>query len=158
MYSREWIGRIDVKIKSILPLRQVYVWLTDPNGYVVIVSKDGDNWQLPGGKPNTGETMIDTAVRETREETGLDISRQAVAISGLGYYEVSEIDDTSGDLKDKFIQARVRLLLENIPDSLQPLEPEDSEAVKFAKKVHVAELGNYIPWMPDSPEYNALFR
>jgi len=32
-----------------------------------------DSWVLPKGTPNPGEKLIETAVRETREETGLEV-------------------------------------------------------------------------------------
>jgi ADP-ribose pyrophosphatase YjhB (NUDIX family) len=31
-------------------------------------------WRLPGGGQDTGETIMQTAVREAREETGLDVT------------------------------------------------------------------------------------
>jgi ADP-ribose pyrophosphatase YjhB (NUDIX family) len=34
---------------------------------------DSGFWSIPGGKMETGETIRDTAVRETREETGYEI-------------------------------------------------------------------------------------
>ena len=34
-------------------------------------------WNLPKGTPNTGETRRQTALREVREETGLDVSIQS---------------------------------------------------------------------------------
>ena len=32
-----------------------------------------DDWSLPKGKPDPGEHLLETAVREVREETGLDV-------------------------------------------------------------------------------------
>ena len=34
-------------------------------------------WALPKGTPNAGETMEETALRETREETGLEVELEA---------------------------------------------------------------------------------
>jgi 8-oxo-dGTP pyrophosphatase MutT (NUDIX family) len=33
-----------------------------------------DAWTLPKGQPNAGESAIETAARETREETGLEVT------------------------------------------------------------------------------------
>ena len=56
----------------------VGVWLFNPNGQVLLglrLSEHGfGTWSAPGGKPEKNETKIDTAVRETREETGIAIS------------------------------------------------------------------------------------
>jgi len=35
--------------------------------------RDADVWNLPGGGMEPGELPTDTAIRETREETGLDV-------------------------------------------------------------------------------------
>ena len=42
-------------------------------------------WKPPGGHGNPGETPLQAAVRETREETGLDISRNVLRYVG---YEI----------------------------------------------------------------------
>ena len=41
------------------------------------------SWRLPKGTPDAGETMIQTALRETREETGLEVESE-------GYIDVVE--------------------------------------------------------------------
>ena len=41
---------------------------------VVLAGRDADRtWVFPKGTPDGGETVEDTAVREVREETGLDV-------------------------------------------------------------------------------------
>jgi 8-oxo-dGTP pyrophosphatase MutT (NUDIX family) len=55
------------------------VFVRDDRGRVLLVCRaDSGNWTLPGGMLETGESITQTAVREAREETGLD-----VAITGL---------------------------------------------------------------------------
>jgi 8-oxo-dGTP pyrophosphatase MutT (NUDIX family) len=44
-------------------------------------------WALPKGTPDSGETIEETAVRETREETGLDVEI-AAPVSAIRYYFV----------------------------------------------------------------------
>lgn len=45
----------------------------DQNRIVLIRRRDNDLWALPGGGMELGESIIDTAVREVKEETGLEV-------------------------------------------------------------------------------------
>lgn len=42
-------------------------------------------WALPKGTPNAGETLEETALRETREETGLEVAMEA-PIRSIRYF------------------------------------------------------------------------
>ncbi len=68
-------------------------------GGVVHRSTDGDHeivilhrrvpvlWALPKGTPDSGETLEETALRETREETGLEVEIEA-PIGSIRYFFV----------------------------------------------------------------------
>ena len=65
------------KATSIVPSANV-VAVNDVGEILLIHRTDNDNWSLPGGAMEPGESMTDCAVRETLEETGVQ-----VAITGL---------------------------------------------------------------------------
>lgn len=59
------------------------VVLRDPDGNMLTVRKRGTTrFMLPGGKPEPGETPPETAVRECREELGIDLSAEALISVG----------------------------------------------------------------------------
>jgi ADP-ribose pyrophosphatase YjhB (NUDIX family) len=70
-------GRIDYfndpeapKPNSIVPSANVVV-VNDRDEILLIQRSDNGNWALPGGAMDMGESLPDTAVRETLEETGV---------------------------------------------------------------------------------------
>ena len=62
---------------SIVPSANVAV-VDDAGRILVIHRTDNDNWALPGGAQDFGESLPQCGVRETKEETGIDCE-----ISGL---------------------------------------------------------------------------
>jgi 8-oxo-dGTP diphosphatase len=71
----------------------VVIWREDK----VLLIKRGNapfkgQWGLPGGKQNVGETIMHAAVREAREETGLDIAPLGI---------VTALDAITKDAKGK---------------------------------------------------------
>jgi 8-oxo-dGTP pyrophosphatase MutT (NUDIX family) len=56
---------------SVVPSANVVV-VSDEGALLVIHRTDNDNWALPGGAMDLGESLVTTAVREVKEETGID--------------------------------------------------------------------------------------
>lgn len=52
----------------------------------------GNLWGIPGGKLDRGETPLRAALREAKEETGYDFSKQDVENLGTVYIEYNEKD------------------------------------------------------------------
>ncbi len=51
----------------------VNVVVANEQGEILLIRRsDNDNWALPGGAIDIGESLAQAAVRETREETGID--------------------------------------------------------------------------------------
>src|SRR3954468_12443710 len=56
---------------SLVP--SVNVAVADDQGRLLVIRRsDNDNWALPGGAMDCGESISEAAVRETKEETGVD--------------------------------------------------------------------------------------
>jgi ADP-ribose pyrophosphatase YjhB (NUDIX family) len=56
---------------SLVP--SVNVGVINDRGDVLLIRRtDNENWALPGGAMDIGETIAEAGVRETREETGID--------------------------------------------------------------------------------------
>ena len=95
MQSKDYISWIRSKVgceKVILVFAGGCVFDTDGK---VLLQRRGDSkkWGFPGGAIEIGETPEMAAVREVKEETGLD-----VRVSGLiGIYTDSDMEYTNGD-------------------------------------------------------------
>ncbi|WP_423194641.1 NUDIX hydrolase [Cupriavidus sp. H18C2] len=60
-------------------------------GRVLLVSKDGTRWALPGGRPNPKEVLADTAAREMLEETALKVKKLVFMSQFLGATTVHHV-------------------------------------------------------------------
>lgn len=142
-----------------LEVKQVYCWVITKDSKILVVSKDGENWQLPGGKPNSAnENIQSTVVREIEEETGLDLEYYKNSIEIFGYYIVSENQDTKDNI---FLQIRTKISIYIDSDdlSLEPQEDEsqdESDKIKYVKAVTINQLVSLIPWMKSTGEYKVI--
>jgi 8-oxo-dGTP pyrophosphatase MutT (NUDIX family) len=68
------------RANSLVP--SVNVAVTNDAGEVLLIRRsDNANWALPGGAVDIGESLAQAAVRETREETGVDC--EITGMSGI---------------------------------------------------------------------------
>lgn len=84
---------------SLVPAASVIV--TDGDGRVLLQRRtDNDKWALPGGKMELGESLPHCAVRETREETGLDVELVGIVGTYSNPRHVFAYDD--GEVRQEF--------------------------------------------------------
>ena len=62
-------------------------------GIVLCGRREPATWSLPKGTPDKGETILETAVREAQEETGLRVAVEG-SIGSINYWFVSPSNRT----------------------------------------------------------------
>lgn len=56
-------------------------FVQDATGRILMIRRtDNDKYAIPGGQQEVGETLTQTAIRETKEETGVNI--EAIGLIG----------------------------------------------------------------------------
>jgi 8-oxo-dGTP diphosphatase len=114
------------------PLLTVDAVIFTDEGYVLIKRKNppfqGD-WALPGGFVDVGETVEAAAVREAKEETGLDIELVAL----LGVYSDPARDPRGHTVSVVYIARAVGGCLQGADDASQAavFTPRDTVPLAF---------------------------
>jgi 8-oxo-dGTP pyrophosphatase MutT (NUDIX family) len=84
---------------SVVPSASAIV--TDDQGRILLVKRrDNTLWALPGGGHDIGETIADTAVREVKEETGLDV--EITSLVGVYTNPGHVVAFTDGEVRQQF--------------------------------------------------------
>lgn len=138
--------------------RQAYVWLITTDDKVIIVSKDNTTWQLPGGKPNSGETREQTAIREVLEETGVDISEYRDSLQFFGYNVVKELASNEPPYTQVRYLLKVPKASHDLPLHTANEDPDQDQqdVIKFVRAVSIDEALALIPWLESSAEFGTV--
>lgn len=84
---------------SVVP--SAVAFILDGQGRVLLIQRsDNGDWALPGGGHDLGERIADTAVRETKEETGLDV--EVTGIIGIYTDPRHLIEYSDGEVRQQF--------------------------------------------------------
>ena len=86
------------KINSVVP--SVTAVVVDGDRILLVHRMDNDLWALPGGGHELGETIEDTAVREVKEETGIDVD--VTELVGLYTNPAHVIAYDDGEVRQQF--------------------------------------------------------
>ncbi len=150
-------GRLEVHQKGLLH-RESHVWLYTPKGELIWQLRSKTKETFPdkldatiGGHVDVGMDYLNTAVKETREETGLKISPQA--LKHIGDTRV-KIYDASTGLTNNVIRRNYVLRFEGKIKDLKIEEGEITgfEAWPIEKLLHLteAEKKKFIPNLIDT--------
>lgn len=84
---------------SLIPAASAVV--VDEAGRILLQRRaDNDLWSLPGGAMEIGETIADAAIRETREETGLEV--RPLYVIGVYSNPSHVVEYADGEVRQQF--------------------------------------------------------
>lgn len=109
-------------------------------GKIALTNQGGLTWSLPKGGVDPGEDILEAAIRETVEETGIPSNKMEM-VRKLGVYERTRMnpDGSESGLHPKEIHV---FLFETDHDELAPTDPINPEARWVEKSEVAATLSN----------------
>ncbi|WP_433112253.1 NUDIX domain-containing protein [Micromonospora sp. CA-246542] len=112
----------------------VTVFVQDRQGRVLLIQRtDNGLWALPGGAQDFGESIAETAVRETREETGIEV--EVTEIVGIYSDPRHVVEYSDGEVRQQFsICFRAHYL------SGEPMTSDESSSVVWVARGQLDRL------------------
>lgn len=121
------------KPNSMVPAVSIVV-ANDDGDILLIRRTDNNNWALPGGAIDLGESVAQAAIRETEEETG--ITPEITGLVGIYTDPRHVIHYTSNDE----VRQEFSIVLTGRPVSGRPTPSDESSEVRW---VPAAEVSGY---------------
>lgn len=113
----------------------VNVVVADDDGRLLLIRRtDNGNWAVPGGAIDLGESMVDAAVRETREESGIDC--EITGLIGIFTDPRHLIRYTSNDE----VRQEFSIVLVGRPVGGTPTTSSESSQVEWIELTKLADL------------------
>lgn len=124
-------------------------------GKVLLLKQPNGRWDLPGGKLDKGEDIVDGLIREVKEETGLHVWPMKYLIAKTRRVKknkdlliITFLCSTVAPVKKKHIQLsreHKKFTFVEIPEALDlPMRNRHKKAIKAAEDF-VAELSQALP-------------
>ena len=116
---------------SIVP--SVNVAVTNEADEILLIRRsDNDNWALPGGAVDLGESLTQAAVRETREESGIEC--EITGVSGI-YTDPRHVMlyTSNGEVRQEF-----SIVLTARATGGQPATSTETSEVRWVPRAEVA--------------------
>ncbi|WP_405432031.1 NUDIX hydrolase [Micromonospora sp. NBC_00617] len=112
----------------------VTVFVQDEQGRLLLIQRtDNGLWALPGGAQDFGEYIAETAVRETLEETGIEIA--VTGVVGIYSNPNHVVEYSDGEVRQQFSACfRGRYL------SGKPAVSDESSAVRWVAQYELDDL------------------
>src|ERR1700722_1166927 len=121
------------KANSLVPSVNVVV-VNEAGEILMIRRSDNDNWAVPGGAIDLGESVVQAAVRETLEESGIEC-----AITGVvGIYSDPRhviLYTSNGEARQEF-----SIVLTAQPLAGQPTPSSESSEVRWVRASKILEF------------------
>jgi len=120
------------KANSLVPSVNVVV-INDAGELLMIRRSDNDNWAVPGGAVDLGESVAQAAVRETLEESGIECEITGI----IGIYSDPKhviLYTSNGEVRQEF-----SIVLTARPLSGQPTPSSESSEVRWVPVSAVPE-------------------
>lgn len=84
---------------AIVPATTAFI--QDDSARVLLIQRsDNGLWALPGGGQDFGESIAETAVRETKEETGVDV--EVISLVGIYTDPRHLVEYSDGEVRQQF--------------------------------------------------------
>jgi ADP-ribose pyrophosphatase YjhB (NUDIX family) len=99
--------------------------------YVALVSGADGSWRLPKGHRCAGESLVETALREVEEETGLSGTQLSVG-PYLGCFEYNEFDPTESKINHFYLM--------HVPQGLPALRTDSAHEEAMWALLPASEL------------------